>query len=418
MSRLLRATPMTGAVLLVASTLMTTLASAQSQTDEYVRYDLSAPATSTFRVTYEVSVTAAGATSYSDPIKAGTTVSQVVATDLMTGAPLKVTQPTNATGTATALTIALARPVPKNGQGRIRIEKTVKDGKSFALVAGTGVFTQVLNSRRGRLVLPPGFTLVACNMPSQVLSEDDGRVGIAFMNQAPGTATLVVHVRAGAQTGPAAAPKALTNARSWEPPPAQGPTERTRLTERAHQDRDITYFLQEPSTNSFSLFHDYTETRPGTSTYVNVVRTGSRVSNPSAYILDTGEVLRHETLKGQAIIDAKIDIGSPVLPETEIVVSYFPPVQAGKSVRLRISETYTAPQSYRLEGDDLVFDRSLGRPRNSVVLPAGWYLTALSIPGVISETADGMIRVDFYNGRNDSLDVLIKARKTTSSARK
>ena len=26
-----------------------------------------------------------------------------------------------------------------------------------------------------------------------------------------------------------------------------------------------------------------------------------------------------------------------------------------------------------LDGDELVFDRSLGRPRNAVVLPSGWY---------------------------------------------
>lgn len=378
---------------------------ARSQTDEYARYDLSAPTTSTFRVVYEVSATTEGATKYVDPIEAGMVVTAVAATDLMTGDPLKVTK------TAGSLTIALARPVPKNGQGRIRIEKTVKDARGYALTSGTGVFTQTLNSRRGSLVLPPGFELVGCNMPSQVLAEEDGRVGIAFMNQAPGIATLVVKVRAGARTGPAAAPKPLTNARSWEPPPAQGPTERARLTERAHQDRDITYFLQEPSTNAFSLFHDYTESRPGVDKYINVVRSGSTVSNPSAYILDTGEVLRHEVYKGDAITAAKIDTGGSVTPETAAVVVYFSPVQAGTSVRLRISETYTAPQSYRLDGNDLVFDRSLGRPRNSVVLPAGWYLTATSIPAVVSETADKRIRLDFYNGRTDSIDVLIKGRK-------
>ncbi len=377
----------------------------QTQTDEYVRYDLSAPATSTFRVMYEVSATTEGATRYVDPIAPGTVVTQVVATDVMSGEPLRVSR------TAASLSIALARPVPKGGQGRIRIEKTVKDARGYALAKGDGVFTQALGSRRGHLVLPPGFELIGCNMPSQVLSEIDGRIGVAFMNQAPGTAMLIVRVRAGVPTGPAAAPKPLTNVRSWEPPPAQGPTERTRLGERAHQDRDITYFLQEPATSAFSLFHDYTESRPGTDKYINVVRTGSNVSNPSALILDTGEVLRHETLKGQAITDAKVDTGGTVTPETEIVVSYFPAVQPGKSVRLRISETYTAPQSYRLEGEDLVFDRSLGRPRNSVVLPAGWYLTASSIPAVVSETADKRIRLDFYNGRNDSLDVLIKARK-------
>ena len=81
------------------------------------------------------------------------------------------------------------------------------------------------------------------------------------------------------------------------------------------------------------------------------------------------------------------------------------------SVRLRMSETYTAPQSYRLDGSDLVFERSLGRTRNAVVLPSGWYLTASSIPAVVSETPDKTVRLDFVNNRPDSLDVYIKARK-------
>ncbi len=378
---------------------------AQSATDQYARYELGAPDTATFHVSYEVSATTAGATRYVDPIRPGTTVSQASATDLMTGQPLTVTP------SGTALVVTLLRPVPQKGQGRIRIDKTVKSAAGYTLMQGLGVFTEALSTRRGIVVLPPGFELVACNMPSQVLTEPDGRVSVAFMNQAPGDATLVVKTRAGAQTGPQAAPTPLTTARSWEPPPAQGPTERTRLAERAHQDRDITYFLQDPSTNAFSLFHDYTESRPGIDKYINVVRTGSHVSNPSAYILDTGEVLRHEILRGDAITAAKIDAGGPITPDTEVVVVYFSPVKAGQSVRLRISETYAAPESYRLEGQDLVFDRSLGRPRNSVVLPIGWYLTESSIPAVISETPDGLIRLDFYNGRNDSLDVLIKGRR-------
>src|SRR5205814_8178928 len=104
--------------------------------------------------------------------------------------------------------------------------------------------------------------------------------------------------------------------------------------------------------------------------------------------------------------------GEDVGPDSQVVVVRFPAVKKGQSVRLRISETYTAPQSYRLDGDELVFDRSLGRPRNSVVLPAGWYLTALSIPGVVRQTSDGLTRIDFVNGRNDSIDVLIKGKKS------
>jgi hypothetical protein len=86
-------------------------------------------------------------------------------------------------------------------------------------------------------------------------------------------------------------------------------------------------------------------------------------------------------------------------------------VKAGQSVRVRISETYTAPQSYGMKDDELVFDRSLGRPRNAVVLPEGWYLTASSIPATVTQMPDGRIRLDFWNGRPDSVDVLIKAKR-------
>ena len=57
-----------------------------------------------------------------------------------------------------------------------------------------------------------------------------------------------------------------------------------RLTERAHQDRDIVYFLQEPDTHAFKLYHDYTEAREGTDKYLNVVRPGSTVAEPSGRI--------------------------------------------------------------------------------------------------------------------------------------
>ena len=183
--------------------------------------------------------------------------------------------------------------------------------------------------------------------------------------------------------------------------------------ERAHQDREIVYLLQSPETHAFDLFHDYTETREGTDKYVNVVRPGSTVSNPSARILDTGEALKAETLKGAAITAAGVDLGpgETVRPESEVVVFRFAPVPRGGSVRLRMSETYTDPARYRLEGEELVWDRSFGRPRNAVVLPAGWMVTASSIPATISETDDGRIRLDFVNARPDEIAVLIRARR-------
>jgi hypothetical protein len=187
--------------------------------------------------------------------------------------------------------------------------------------------------------------------------------------------------------------------------------EEPRLRERARQDREIVYFLQPPETHAFDLYHDYTESRPGVAAYYNVVRKGSTASGPRARILDTGEELRVETVKGQPLLERKVDVGDALAPDSDVVVIHFKPVTRGASVRLRISETYTDPARYGLRGDELVWDRSFGRPRNAVVLPAGWYLTNSSVPAVVSLTDDGRLRLDFENPRNDDIAVLIKARR-------
>jgi hypothetical protein len=202
----------------------------------------------------------------------------------------------------------------------------------------------------------------------------------------------------------------LATTTSWEAP-FQGETEKARLSERAHQDRDIVYFLNQPESHAFRLYHDYTESRPGVDKYVNVVRVNSTVSDPSAYVLDTGEKLDTQIMTGEQLALAKIDSGEPVSPTGQVVVVRFAPVKKGQSMRLRIWETYTTVGSYRLEDDELVFDRSLGRPRNAVVLPEGWYVVASAVPGTVSRTPEGRVRLDFWNGSPDPADVLIKGKR-------
>jgi hypothetical protein len=184
-----------------------------------------------------------------------------------------------------------------------------------------------------------------------------------------------------------------------------------RLTERARQSRDIVYFLEQPETHAFALYHDYTETRAGVDKYLNVVRAGSRVSAPSAILLDTGEPLQTRFLRGREITEAGLDIGEPVRPETEVVLISFAPVEPGRSKRLRITETYTDSARYRLEDGQLIWDRTLGRPTNAVVLPPGWYLTGSAVPATVSLTSDGRVRLDFVNPRLDELQALLTARR-------
>lgn len=421
----LGAKPMRHFLTVILLALVPSVTAAQNRSeDEYTRYELLAPETASFKIIYDVTAVTPGASFYFNPIRRGSVASDESVIDLASGQPLKFEQVSgeaarkaglaNASLDGEYIQVTLARPVPEGGGARIRIIKTYKDPKSYYREGDTIVFNRPLGIKRNAVVLPSGYELIACNIPSQILEEPDGRVGISFMNMYPGQAPLVLRARPIATMG-AATPTARASAAPPLPPPSPAtpgtPLNRLRVSERAFQDREIVYFLKEPDTHSFSLYHDYTEGREGVDKYLNVVRGGSTVSDPSARNLDTGEALKIETLKGEAITRAGIDIGSPVAADSEVVVIWFPPVAKGRSVRLRIEETYTDPARYALVDGQLMWNRSFGRPRNDIVLPAGWRVTTSSIPATVALTEDGRVRLAYVNPRPDSIEVFVKARK-------
>ena len=397
-----------GAVLLTAPVaLLAQTAPRQTSAGEYTRYELLGPSTAKFHILYEVWATTPGARFYFNPSRKGSVASGEAVYDRATGAPLKFTEVDGATAQASGLAnadsashyirVELPRPVPPGGVSRILIEKTYYDPQSYYTRGDTLIFDRSLGIKRNAVVLPPGYELVSCNFPSQVLSESDGRIFVSFINPGPDAAPLVIKARPAAK---------LTQFVIQLPDTLQ-----RRLGERATQTREIVYYLQQPETHAFDLYHDYTETRIGVDKYLNVVRAGSTVSNTSALNLDTGEKLETKTLKADAIAAAKLDIGEPLTPQSEVVVIPFPAVTAGHSIRLRISETYTDSARYRSYGNALVWDRSFGRPVNAVVLPAGWILSHSSIPATVSTLEDGRVRLDFVNPRPDEIQVLIVARR-------
>jgi hypothetical protein len=408
----------------LALSLMIALSSvSQGETDEYTRYELLAPDTSSFRIYYEVTATTAGAKYFYNPIRKGSTASDEHVLDAMSGKPLRFEvvhgaearkDPLMADADAATdyIKVTLARPVPENGQGRIIILKTYKDEKSYHADGSNGlVFDRPLGIKRNKVVLPPGYEVTGLTVPAQILTERDGRIAISFMHAGTGEAPLVLKAIKDVEPTP---PKPLTEKRSWEAP-FTGESEESRLSERAHQDRDIVYFLQQPETHAFDLYHDYTESRPGINGYANVVREGSVASRPAASILDTGEKLKALEMSGEGLTASKINVGEKVDPKARVVVIPFQTVRDGESIRLRIAETYTAPTSYGLDGDELVFDRSLGRPRNAVVLPQGWYCTFNSIPATVTSQPDGTVRLDYWDDRPEPIDVLLKARRRVKS---
>jgi hypothetical protein len=374
----------------------------------YTRYELLAPGSGKFRIIYDITAVRPGATAFFNPIRKGSVASDESVTDLSTGQPLKFAQVSGDSARTSGLPdadpasdyirVELAHPVPADGgEARILIEKTYEDAKSYRVEGREIVFDRGLGIKKNAVVLPKGYVLVSCNYPSQVTQEADGRLRISFFNVTPGEAPLKLR----------AAPGALSSA----PTSVKG-----KFGERAKQTRDIVYFLQPPETHAFDLYHDYTEEKAGVSRYINVVRTGSVATNPSARNLDTGEAIPAVHLKGEAITKAGIEdheLGK-VTPESEIVVFNFKPLKAGQSIRLRMSETYTDPGRYKLVGDELVFDRTFGRAENAVVLPKGWMLTNSSFPVVVSRTADGRVRLDFNNPRPDEVEALFTARQVAT----
>ncbi|MFN2316026.1 MAG: hypothetical protein ABR602_05025 [Gemmatimonadales bacterium] len=417
---------------LVAPVLLAAQGSApQTQADDYTRYELQAPGSGAFRIIYDVTATTPGARHFYNSIRAGAESVVHGVTDAHTGAVLSWRVVSGEAARQRAhprasldgryIEVDLARPVPAGGGARVRIDKTYTDTASYRVEAGGIVFTRSLGIARNGVVLPAGYELASVNVPSQVNVEADGRIRVSFMNVERQSLTYTVRAR----PLPAAAAAALAeSARAQRPraaPPAgagssggyDGSYARTDRTfgERAVENRDIIYFLEQPESNAFRLYHDYTETRPGVDRYLNVVRAGSQVRDPWAFNLDTGEELRNETLRGQLAVERGVLSAAQAAADAEVVVISFPAAQAGASTRIRIHETYVDANRYARMGDELVWDRSFGRAMNRVVLPHGWYLTHSDMPASVETDADGRMVLTFWNPRPDGLQVFLRARE-------
>lgn len=178
---------------------------AQTQADEYTRYELLSPETAQFRIVYDVTATAAGARYYFNPIRKGSEASRESVTDRASGAPLRfdVVSGEEARGTGLPdadpgtqyIRVALARPIPPGAQARLRIDKTYKDAQSYFREKDTIVFKRSLGIKRNTVVLPAGYEVVGCNVPSQILREPDGRLSVSFVNANPDAASLMLRAR-------------------------------------------------------------------------------------------------------------------------------------------------------------------------------------------------------------------------------
>ena len=113
----------------------------QTQADDYTRYELLAPGSAKFRILYEVTATTPGATHFFNAIRRGSVASDERVSDVATGKPLEFASVSGAVAreggvrgadsTGEYIRVKLLRPVPKDGETRILIDKT--DRKSTRL---------------------------------------------------------------------------------------------------------------------------------------------------------------------------------------------------------------------------------------------------------------------------------------------
>lgn len=187
--------------------------------DTYTRYELLAPESHQFKIYYEVTETRPGAKFHFNAIREGADASDESVIDLATGKPLKFEVVTGAQAAEASgdksnpqaerfnpaskyIQVHLAHPVPARGEYRLAIIKTYKDDKSYYSEGDAIVFKRPLGIPRDSVVLPAGYEIVSSSVATQVLSEKDGRLKLAFVNPGSG-GQLEVNIKARRLPAPA-----------------------------------------------------------------------------------------------------------------------------------------------------------------------------------------------------------------------
>jgi len=171
------------------------------------------------------------------------------------------------------------------------------------------------------------------------------------------------------------------------------------------------YELLAPETHQFKIYYEVTETRAGARYHFNQIREGSEATDESVIDVATGKPLKFEVVTGtQARIDSPNENFPPAAHYIKVFLAHA--IAAGAEYRLAIIKTYKDDKSYYSEGDQIVYKRPLGIPRDSVVLPVGYEIISCSVATQVLREADGRLKLAFVNpGSGGELQVTIRARK-------
>jgi hypothetical protein len=170
------------------------------------------------------------------------------------------------------------------------------------------------------------------------------------------------------------------------------------------QDAYTEYALLEPGTASFRIRFLPEETRVGATELVNATRGGSEGGDIEVYDPRTGKPLPF-TYERQG--------NDPTAHAIRAKLTR--PVPEGGSGRVLIYKTYKDDRTYMMNGEDIVWVRSLSGYRLGVLLPKGYAFISSNVAAHLATTTDGRLKLAFANPSGQANPVTIHARRTQAA---
>ena len=235
----------------------------------------------------------------------------------------------------------LPTPVPQGGIGRVLIYKTYKDARTYTMNRNDIVWVRSLAGYRLGVLLPPAFAFISSNVAAQLTTTTDGRLKLAFANPSGQSNPVTIHARK-----TTAAFTAITQ------------------EDMFFDDVKTLYDLDVPEMHQIRVEQIYSDYRKGDKAKLDSLA-WLPMQDLKVIDLDTGKVF------------ATAKEGKSTVVKLEV-----PIVDDRQSAHLKITGMLR-DAGYKVENGDLVFDRTLHGLRNTVMLPAGWELAAVSQSGTI-----------------------------------
>lgn len=310
--------------------------------DAYTEYAILEPGSESFRIKFLPEETRAGATELVNATRGGSEGSDIQVYDPRTGKPLAFTYEQDKNDPEThAVHAKLLIPVPPGGVGRVLIYKTYKDPRTYTMHGEDIVWVRSLSGYRLGVLLPKGFAFISSNVAAQLSTTADGRLKLAFANPSGQSNPVTIHAR--------------KSSAKFEP---------TSSTDMFFDDVKTLYDLGDPQRGQIRVEQTYSDYRKGPTATLDSL---SYLRMPDAKVIDLDTAKPLRIAKTQMTATTTLEV--PITDDKQ-------------SAHLQISGT-VEDGTYKLAGDELQFDRVVRGLRNTILLPAGWDVGAVSQSGTI-----------------------------------